>query len=81
MEYFIDAVGIAGVGLVVIAYYCITHQKLTGQDWRFHALNFVGAWLIMASLMFSWNTASVVIEAVWIGISGWGLWRCLRARG
>ncbi len=80
MEHFIDVIGIIGVGFVVVAYFLITNQKLTGQDWRFHALNLCGASLIMVSLTVNWNTPSVIIEAIWMAISGWGLWRCLRGR-
>ena len=78
MSIAIDMVGIAGVALVVAAYFLITKRKLHGDDVRFHLLNFVGASLIMVSLMFHWNTASVVIEAIWMLISGWGIWRCWR---
>lgn len=78
MNYLTDAVGIVGVAFVVAAYFLITNRKLHGDDVRYHILNFVGASLIMVSLMFHWNTASVVIEAVWMLISGWGIWRCWR---
>jgi peptidoglycan/LPS O-acetylase OafA/YrhL len=80
MDYLVNGVGIVGVTFVVVAYFLITNQKLTGQDWRFHALNFIGATLIMISLMVNWNTPSVIIETIWMAISGWGLWRCLQAR-
>lgn len=76
----IDALGILGVGMVVAAFYLISQHKITAQDLRYHLLNFVGAWLILFSLWFNWNTASVIIEIVWISVSGLGIWRCLRAR-
>lgn len=78
MNYFIDAVGIIGVALVVLAYFMITNRKLHGDDIRFHLLNFCGASLILVSIYFNWNTPSAIIEAIWISISGWGVWRCLR---
>ena len=73
-----NTVGIIGVALIVVAYFLITKRKLTGDDLTYHLLNFSGAWLIMFSLFFNWNTPSVIIEAVWITISGYGIWRCWR---
>ena len=78
--YLIDAVGIFGVGLVVLAYFLITRRKLHGDDLRYHLLNFIGAWLIMFSLFFNWNTPSVLIEVVWISISSYGIWRCWKIK-
>lgn len=78
IDYVIDAVGIIGVLMVVLAYFLITSRHLHGDDMRYHLLNFIGAWLIMFSLFFNWNTPSVVIETIWIGISGYGIWRCWR---
>lgn len=78
IAYAIDAIGTLGVAMIVLAYFLITRRRLTGDDARYHLLNFVGAWLVMVSLWFHWNTPSVIIETFWIGISAYGLWRCRR---
>jgi len=80
MSYLIDGVGIAGVLLVVAAYFLITNRKLHGDDIRYHLLNFCGAGLIFISLLFNWNTPSAIIEGIWLCISAWGIWRCWRLR-
>lgn len=76
----IDVVGILGVLLIVTAYFLITSRRLTGDDLTYHLLNFLGAWLIMISLWFNWNTPSVLIEAVWIAISSYGIWKWHKQR-
>lgn len=80
MNYLINGIGIAGVACIVCAYYLIANGKLNAENIRYHLLNFCGASLIMLSLMFHWNTPSVVIESVWMCISGWGIFRCLKAK-
>ncbi len=80
MDYVIDAIGLFGVGLIVLAYFCITSRRLNGEDVRYHLLNMAGAILLLISLMFNWNTPSVIIEIVWVSISGYGIWRCWRKR-
>lgn len=80
LEYVPDIIGAIGVVLVVAMYFLITSRRITGDDMRFHLGNFIGAWMIMFSLLFNWNTASVMIETVWILISGYGILRCWRVK-
>jgi hypothetical protein len=75
-----DIVGLVGVGFVVGAYYLITSQKLTSHDLRYHLMNLCGAVLILMSLLNTWNTASVVIELIWISISLYGIRRYFSQR-
>lgn len=70
-----DVVGIIGVGMIVLAYFLLSSERLTSQDRRYHLLNFVGAVLILLSLLVHWNLPSFVIEVIWIGVSLYGLWR------
>ncbi len=75
-----DIVGIIGVSLVLLAYYLLSTHRLTAHAMKYQLLNFSGAWLILYSLYFHWNTASVVIEISWITISVLGMYRCYRAK-
>ncbi|HEX5326585.1 MAG TPA: hypothetical protein VFW75_07945 [Acetobacteraceae bacterium] len=71
--------GFVGAGLVILAYFTNQQGWLRSDDWRFPALNLVGAGLILASLYAQWNFPSAVIEAFWIVISAYGLLRSRRA--
>lgn len=73
-------VGLIGVGMIVLAYGLISAGKVTGDNPRYHLLNGVGAVLVLYSLYWEWNTASFVIEIIWVGISGYGLLKWRRAR-
>ena len=72
--------GLAGSGLVVLAYLLNQTGRLASTDWRYPAANLAGALAILLSLIDAWNLPSALIEAFWIGISLFGLARCWRQR-
>lgn len=76
-----DFIGLTGVALIVIAYAGVQTDRLPSSDWRYSAVNGIGALLILVSLYFTFNLASFVIEIFWLLISGYGLWRAWRRRG
>ena len=76
-----DLIGLFGVALILIAYWALQTERLAAEDWRFSAVNGLGALLIMVSLYFTFNLASFVIEIFWLGISLFGLWKAWRRRG
>jgi len=67
------AIGLVGVGFILVAYFANQQRWLSSEDWRFPAANLFGSLLILASLIVEWNTPSVVIEICWIAISVYGL--------
>ena len=72
--------GLAGSGLVVLAYLLNQTGRLASTDWRFPAANLAGALAILLSLLDAWNLPSVVMEFFWAAISIFGLVRCWRQR-
>ena len=77
---FPDVIGLIGVALILIAYAGVQTDRLLAKDWRFSAVNGLGAVLILISLIYSFNLASFVIEIAWLTISAYGLWRAWRRR-
>ena len=75
-----DLVGLSGVALILIAYFALQTERISAEDWRFSAINGLGAILIMISLYFTFNLASFVIEIFWLIISLYGLWKAWRRR-
>ena len=75
-----DLVGVIGTALVIVAYFSTQQGWLDANDWRFPLANLVGAFLILVSLWADWNLPSFVMEAFWILISLYGLWRSARLR-
>lgn len=68
-----QAIGLVGVGFILVAYLANQQRWLHSEDWRFPAANLVGSLLILVSLCVEWNLPSVVIEVFWIAISVYGL--------
>jgi hypothetical protein len=75
-----NALGIVGAAVVMSAYALNQAGRLASDDIRFPAANLGGSVLMLVSLVFAFNLPSVLIEAFWIGISGYGIWRVRRER-
>lgn len=70
-----DTVGVIGVILVLIAFFLLSTNKMNSQSLSYQLYNLIGASLILFSLMFHFNLASVLIEVSWITISLIGIFR------
>ena len=75
-----DGIGLIGVGFVVATYFLSQIGRMDPQRPLYPALNAIGAALILISLYFTFNLASVVIEVIWLAISIVGLVRSLGSR-
>jgi hypothetical protein len=73
-----NSIGMVGVIVILIAYLMLSVGRWSADSFVYQVLNFVGAWLILFSLYFHWNLASVVIEIAWIVISIYGIYRAFR---
>ena len=80
-NWMIDAVGLMGTFLVVLAYYLLQLERTHPQSLSYNMINLVGAALLLFSLCFKFNLASFVIEIFWIGASLIGLWKYWRRGG
>ena len=77
LERFSNHIGIMGVILTLLAYYLLNMNKLKSNSLSYVWLNLIGAILLLYSLFFHWNLASVLIEIAWVIISLIGLYRAL----
>ncbi|MBE0513335.1 hypothetical protein [Sulfurimonas sp.] len=69
----VDVVGIVGVAMVLATYFLLQSEKIDAKGFLYSFLNFLGALLIVYSLLYNWNLASFIIEIVWVLISLYGL--------
>ena len=76
----IDAVGLLGSTLFVIAFIYANRATVLDKRW-FNALNLAGAILLLWSLWHRFNLAAFVLEVVWGAIALVGLVAALRKRG
>ncbi len=71
----VDAAGVFGVLLILIAYGGATSGKLDPKSWPALVLNLAGALLILGSLYFDFNLSAVLMEAAWALVAIAGLIR------
>lgn len=74
----IDAVGLTGTFLVVLAYYLLQLERIHPKSLSYNMINLAGAALLLFSLCFQFNLASFLIEIFWIVASLIGLWKYWR---
>jgi hypothetical protein len=70
--------GILGAGCFITAYFATLQGWMDPGNWRFPAVNLLGATLVLLSLTDAWNLPSVVLESFWGAISIYGLVRSLK---
>ena len=70
-----DAAGLVGVGIILVAYGGAALGRLQATSAVAHALNFVGASLILVSLFFDRNLSAIVMESAWALVAVIGLVR------
>jgi hypothetical protein len=75
-----ELVGLAGVALVLLAYFGLQSGRMRGDGLVFQVANILGAGAIALSLVYDFNLSAMVIELCWIAISIYGLVRGGRAR-
>ena len=75
-----DIVGVFGVGFVIISFLLLQAERITSNSSFYLYSNFIGALLLLFSLYYQWNLASVIIEIMWLLISLYGIIRvkCLK---
>lgn len=79
MKYSItDFLGNVGVVLIIIDYLLLQLNRINSNSLGYSLLNAVGASLIIVSLIFNFNLSAFVMEAIWVLISLFGLYRYFR---
>ena len=75
-----DIIGTIGVVLIILAYAAVQVRKMRPEQLSYSVVNLVGAAMILVSLRYNFNLASVIIEVFWILISLWGIVLWVRHR-
>ena len=70
-----DAVALLGVALILIAYALLQLRRLPAEAPAYSWLNALGAAAILVSLAVDFNFSAAVMEATWLLLSIYGLWR------
>jgi len=75
-----EIVGTVGVSLILLCYFLIQTGKMSAGNLPYSVINMTGALMILYSLYFEFNFASVLIESFWVLISLIGVTRFLSNR-
>lgn len=79
MKYsFTDFLGNIGVALIIIDYLLLQLNRISSNSLSYSLLNTIGASLIIISLLFNFNLSAFIMEAIWVVISLFGLYRYFR---
>ncbi len=70
-----DWVGLAGVAVVLVAFFLLQAGKLHGNSLVYQLCNAVGAAAVVLSLFYDFNLSAFVVETSWVAISLYGIWR------
>ena len=73
-------VGFIGMACVVYAYLALEQGWLERDNLMLYYVNFIGAVLLLLSLLVHFNLGSIIIEFFWIGISVLGMRRIKRSK-
>lgn len=76
-----DFVGLVGAALIVVTYFLLQSGRLDARSLPFSVFNALGAAAIMFSLLYEFNLSAFLIEAFWLLISLYGVYRALQRRG
>jgi hypothetical protein len=74
-----DWVGIAGTLMVLGAFFGLQAGRLHGNRLPYQLLNLFGAGGVLVSLLGKFNVSVFLLEAAWVAISAYGIWRTLTA--
>lgn len=70
-----DIIGIIGVGLILLAYFCNTFRLLKNNSWLFFALNAIGGGLATYASLLIRYWPFVILEGTWFVVSVIGLFK------
>ncbi len=70
-----DIAGLIGVTMLLWAYVLLQSQKAKFDDYVFLGLNAGGSFLIVVSLLREFNLSAFFIEAAWVAVSLFGIYR------
>ncbi len=75
-----DIAGIIGVIIVIVTYLLLQLNKLAARSMTYSLLNILGSFLIIFSLLTSWNPSAFLIEVAWLLISAYGVYESIKIK-
>lgn len=70
-----NIVGLMGVCLIITSFFLLQMEKFKPNSMGYLLFNFFGALMMLFSLYYNWNLASVIIECLWLIITIYGIFK------
>ena len=70
-----EIIGFIGTAGILLAFYLLTNKKLTANCKKYYVLNIISSLLLMVSFIYSNAYSGITLQAIWIGISVYGIRR------
>jgi paired small multidrug resistance pump len=70
-----DLIGSIGVATIILTYILLQTEKIKSERLAYSVLNALGAGMIVFSLIYSFNFSAFILEALWVLISLYGIWK------
>ena len=80
MHLTIHSLGWCGALLVLLAYALVSTRRVDGDSYSFQSLNILGGALLLSNTAYLGAYPSSFVNAVWIGIAAFALYRSSRQR-
>jgi hypothetical protein len=68
-----DGIGMAGVLLILLAYFLLQIGRMRGNALPYQILNAVGATFLLVSLLYEFNLSAFLMELAWLLVSIYGI--------
>ena len=80
MDSIVTALGLVGVGIVLLAFGLVSSGRIAASNARYQLMNILGTVGVLLSLIAQWNLSSFILNAAWLVIGIVGLIRITRRR-
>jgi len=70
----VEAVGWIGAGLILLAYYLLSHDKIQGQSFAYQWMNLLGAAGLLINSGYHGAVPSLALNLIWLGIAAFAIW-------
>ena len=73
-----EIIGWIGAGLIVLAYFLLTHHDLNSKSKIYQSMNLIGAIFLSINLFYNQAFPSFTLNIIWAGIAIYGFYKIFK---
>ncbi|MAG78352.1 hypothetical protein CL616_03235 [archaeon] len=78
MKLIFEIIGWIGAGLIILAYFLLTHHDLNSKSKLYQGMNLVGAIFLAINLFFNKAYPSFAVNIIWFFIAIYGFYKIFK---